>query len=650
MSDQRQILEVLRSARQALNGVARFNPEGNVYHDDEGHFTGTGGHTGRKPKPPNKGRKPGDLTKQEARKQERQKKLEEFRKDYKSTAKDLKKGHVGERKELTKTQKKEWGEQKKEHAKDRKEHRTFEKSDRKELIRDHKKAQRELIREQKAEIKHEQKSHERNVTKIDKAHEVDSTKLATEQLAKTEKLAKAREQGHERPDLEERLIKQTEAKQARLDKRQERQRKDEDDRHDEEMANFRESHAKALEDAKSDREFDRGAKVEEHREARKAIKTEQAEWRSDMRQEHKEQRQELREQHKQERDELVQQLHDELDSEEFSRKSDKKPSAERSINGLDHVQRSRGIHRRLVSDNSRLATIGVERRFSIHRTHKASSAESIVRHCLRQRGWTRAFRLGELSDEQHLDLLDDARQYGRAWLHHEAESLFRHYGHADEQRSVVVSSDDLGSGVCSGPYVLLEGVSRALGAAMARHVGRFFDRAKAFVRELTLAGAMLLHGAEPLTADEIRDADQMVQIQVAYLDRFQGEVIVRPPTAIAEQPTVGAGLEPMSKAQFAARAEQYGGSCWGDGIEIGRRRLIRGGVYTEEMRKHGRIVDDMCPTCSEAVAKGWQPIGSLPRISESECRVACHCYFRYRDRDGNEATTVRVLSKRRKAS
>jgi hypothetical protein len=34
----------------------RFIREGNPYHDDEGHFTGTGGHTGRKPKEPNKGR------------------------------------------------------------------------------------------------------------------------------------------------------------------------------------------------------------------------------------------------------------------------------------------------------------------------------------------------------------------------------------------------------------------------------------------------------------------------------------------------------------------------------------------------------------------------------------------------------------------
>jgi HK97 family phage portal protein len=47
---------------RGLNSAIRSSPElrfmkqGNPYHDDEGHFTGTGGHTGRKPKEPNKGR------------------------------------------------------------------------------------------------------------------------------------------------------------------------------------------------------------------------------------------------------------------------------------------------------------------------------------------------------------------------------------------------------------------------------------------------------------------------------------------------------------------------------------------------------------------------------------------------------------------
>ncbi len=625
MPDQRQILETLIAARQALNGVARFNPEGNKYHDDEGHFTGTGGHTGRKPKPPNKGRKPGGLTPKEIRKQERQKQLEGFRKSYKDEAKSLKNGHVGERKDLTKDQKKQWSDQKKEHAKDRKEQKAFEKSDRKELIRDHKKAHRELVREQKAEIKQENKTFERTNSKIDKAHEAESTKLATEQLAKTDKLAKARAQGHPHPELEERLIKQTEAKQKRIDRKQERLRKDEQDRHEEEMVNLRESHSSYLEDAKSDRLFEREAKVEEHREARKATKAEQAEYRADMRKEHQEQRQELRDQHKEERQDLIQQLRDDLESEGFKRKIHK-DSQERSID-----DRSVGG---MVLRNGRAASDVMLRRFSPSRTHKASSAESIVRHCLRQRGWTRAFRQGDLTDEQHLDLLDDARQYGRAWLHHEAEALFLHYGHDDELRGLVLPSYHIGSGDGIAPVVLIEGVSRALGAVVARHVGRFFDRAKAFVRELTLAGAMLLHGAEPLTADELRDSEQMVQVQAAYLDRFHGEVIVRPPTALVEEPTIGAGPEPMSQAQFAARAESYGSSTYGSSQEIARRAAIRSGQFVSERRIHVGA-DIPCQMCIDEQSKGWSNLGSLIPIGDCTCMQQCHCHIELLGSDGS---------------
>jgi hypothetical protein len=73
-------------------------------------------------------------------------------------------------------------------------------------------------------------------------------------------------------------------------------------------------------------------------------------------------------------------------------------------------------------------------------------------------------------------------------------------------------------------------------------------------------------------------------------------------------------------------------------------------IYTEERRIHGVLKNDMCNVCDESVAKGWSPVGSLPRIGESPCGNQCHCYLKYRDRDGNEATTVRILGNRRKAS
>ena len=78
-----------------------------------------------------------------------------------------------------------------------------------------------------------------------------------------------------------------------------------------------------------------------------------------------------------------------------------------------------GIRRRTSSDSTS------DRRFHHGRTLKASSAESILRYVLRQRGWSGAWRRGELTDKELLALLSDMRDYGMAWLHHEADGLFR---------------------------------------------------------------------------------------------------------------------------------------------------------------------------------------------------------------------------------
>lgn len=100
-------------------------------------------------------------------------------------------------------------------------------------------------------------------------------------------------------------------------------------------------------------------------------------------------------------------------------------------------------------------------RFGKGKTHKASSAESILKHVLRQRGWTKLYRLAELTGKQLLSLLDDVRQYGRMWLRHEAESFFDRYG--VELEDLVLASRGL--------------ASRATGA-----LNRFFGRAKGFIR------------------------------------------------------------------------------------------------------------------------------------------------------------------------
>src|SRR5208283_2136290 len=66
-------------------------------------------------------------------------------------------------------------------------------------------------------------------------------------------------------------------------------------------------------------------------------------------------------------------------------------------------------------------------RFRPERTSKASSAESILRHCLRALGFTKRWKQGKLTNRQVLKLLKEVRQYGRAWLRHEANEFVYSY-------------------------------------------------------------------------------------------------------------------------------------------------------------------------------------------------------------------------------
>ncbi len=175
---------------------------------------------------------------------------------------------------------------------------------------------------------------------------------------------------------------------------------------------------------------------------------------------------------------------------------------------------------------------------------------------------------------------------------------------------------------------------------MARHVGRFFDRAKSFVHEAILAGVRAFFEITELTEESMRLVDEEAQAQIRYFDRFEQEVVSAPPLEIAE-PGFVPTIAPMTAKRFISRTEMYGDAAWGAAQEVNRKQMARMGDYTMERRVHGRLVDDMCQTCSAAVAMGWVPIGTLPRIGDSECLGNCHCYFQYQDAFGNIVTTVR---------
>ena len=279
------------------------------------------------------------------------------------------------------------------------------------------------------------------------------------------------------------------------------------------------------------------------------------------------------------------------------------------------------------------------------RIAKASSAESILRHCLKQLGFTRRWREGRLTNRQVLKLLEEVRLYGRAWLRHEAEEFVRY--HLDSGRET--------TGQPERSSEALEGVSRATwvegpggylieqDAGVKHALGRFFSRAKNFVRELILSATMALSGPTPLTGEELAGADREAQKQEQYFDRFHEEIAVKPPRPRPEEPETPVDLTsqviiveppPMTPGQFVARVESYADSAWQGAQRIDHEQTISQGVFKLERRVLGTPKTEHCEDCPPLAAMGWQPIGTLPRIGDSACGGRCLCHFRYSEGEG----------------
>ena len=350
-----------------------------------------------------------------------------------------------------------------------------------------------------------------------------------------------------------------------------------------------------------------------------AAKERHGEQLADLRLEHKAQREGVREDHRRERELFIKELREQA---KHGSRSDG-GGRNRGASWLYH-----GFTRN---------TMDHERRFPSRRTHKASSAESILRHCLRMRGWTASFRRGELSPRDHYGLLRDIREYGRAWMHDEAMRLVEAHGH----------------------------VERGLFSGAAGAVRRFFQRSKSFVAELIHAGVQALSGPGPIEPRAADIADQAAARQAQYLDDWYHEVVLNPPQPFREpppkpitivigptgevQPTPETAVKAPSGKEFAARAEKYGNSAWGTAQKAIRAQVMELGHFREERRVLGEPKTEHCHDCPPLAAQGWVPYYTLPDIGETECNGMCYCHFEVREGPDDEPAWLvgpRPLKKR----
>lgn len=536
---------------------------------------------------------------------------------------DVQEEHAGQRQDLIKDQRREWKDTKRQHEKD-------------------KAGLHKELTGERAQLKNVQRGERRDYLNSYKNDSAEAKFQGTEQIRKG--LAELRTEQHgarqemqashqrriadQKADHKKELGElkaehQSYRHDVRADQRAARKAGIEDVRR--ELEHNKQVHSSRLKDALH-------AQREEHAEEHAAHQDEATRERRDLERSHKDQRQMLAKMHKMAwraaREHLVKEL--------------KGRSYELGFAAsFDDIPRLELVGRQVESGR-------VPVRFAKSRTHKASSAEAILKHCLRQRGFTSAWRRSELTGKQHLNLLDDVRQYGRMHMRHEAETLFDRYGvEVDELSGIPARSfqDDKGSA----ERAWLQGVgwdsslaqergiaSRAIGA-----ISRFFDRAKGFILELIFAGGMALKGPDGFTSNEHAALNNQATIQRQYLDKFEQEVIRNPPREIAEPSSViiVAAPEPMTPGQFIARAESYGNAPW-EVQNVGRETVRKQEVFKSERRVHLLSLEAHRPCkggemgCLEQSQMGWQPIGTLREIGDCYCMNNCDCYFEWQDPKG----------------
>ena len=87
------------------------------------------------------------------------------------------------------------------------------------------------------------------------------------------------------------------------------------------------------------------------------------------------------------------------------------------------------------------------------------------------------------------------------------------------------------------------------------------------------------------------------------------------------------GRQPLNGA-LRMRAGMYAQAAYVT-YENSRRDFVQNEFEFKEEKRILAAVEH-CPDCVDFAARGWRPIGTLPRIGDSVCIVNCHCHFEYR--------------------
>ena len=232
------------------------------------------------------------------------------------------------------------------------------------------------------------------------------------------------------------------------------------------------------------------------------------------------------------------------------------------------------------------------------------TSATLLARSLKKLGHSQAYLDGTMTGSERHAVLHDLRLSARQWLRSEAEALVA----------------DLGYPV----------VAKGLFGDAADKTRKFFSRARRFVRETIVAGALTMLGPGRISDKEAEGIDRDIGAQHAFLDKFERDVIGVGLMPAGEPPSETAVELRFTPDEFAARAEMYGASVWPAGNNALLRRARGAEIFDEEKRTHVGP-DRPCDVCVEQEDRGWSPIGTLKPIGDSPCLTSCHCHFSFRN-------------------
>lgn len=243
---------------------------------------------------------------------------------------------------------------------------------------------------------------------------------------------------------------------------------------------------------------------------------------------------------------------------------------------------------------------------------RISTAAGILRWALKRLKWTRQWTENKLSGLQHLQLLNTVRQYARAWMRREAQEWVEANLQPDESGQVPRISDDILGFLVSG----------------------LFSRFSHFVGESLHAGVKSLAGPGQITPSMIKAVVNGQAKQAEYMNGFHKDFVFSVRVIMGTH-FEGSEVSPMSPAQMVARAEMYGNAPWETAVNGGRGVVLDDPdqVFIAERRVHNLPLSEhnACQTCLDQSELGWQPLGTLAEIGDSECLGNCDCYYEWQD-------------------